>query len=50
MALTVSYRPYHKGLSLVVPPLGYARRTLAHGLAPYDWEWALDFAEGVWGK
>ena len=34
----------------VRPPLGYARRTLAHGLAPYDWEWALDFAEGVWGK
>ena len=29
----------------VVPPFGYARRTESHGLSPYDWKWALDFAD-----
>ena len=29
----------------VVPPFGYVRRTECHGLSPYDWKWALDFAE-----
>ena len=27
------------------PPFGYVRRTECHGLSPYDWKWALDFAE-----
>ena len=26
------------------PPFGYVRRTECHGLSPYDWKWALDFA------
>jgi len=26
------------------PPFGYVRRTECHGLSPYDWKWAIDFA------
>ncbi len=26
---------------------GYVRRTEEHGLSPYDWKWALDFADQV---
>ena len=29
----------------VGPPFGYVRRTEEHGLSPYDWKWALDFAD-----
>ena len=29
----------------VKPPFGFARRTECHGLSPYDWKWALDFAD-----
>lgn len=29
----------------VRPPFGYVRRTECHGLSPYDWKWALDFAD-----
>ena len=29
---------------MVTPPFGYIRRTERHGLAPYDWKWALSFA------
>ena len=29
----------------VRPPFGYVRRTEDHGLSPYDWKWALDFAD-----
>jgi hypothetical protein len=29
----------------VRPPFGYVRRTEDHGLSPYDWHWALDFAD-----
>ena len=29
----------------VRPPFGFARRTECHGLSPYDWKWALDFAD-----
>jgi beta-galactosidase len=29
------------------PPFGFVRRTECHGLASYDWMWALDFAEKV---
>ena len=29
----------------VKPPFGYVRRTECHGLSPYDWKWALDFAD-----
>ncbi|MBQ6136263.1 MAG: hypothetical protein IJI73_02710, partial [Kiritimatiellae bacterium] len=29
------------------PPLGYARRTEEHGLAPHDWSWAIDFADAA---
>lgn len=29
----------------VRPPFGYVRRTEGHGLSPYDWRWALDFAD-----
>ena len=29
---------------LVKPPFGYVRRTECHGLSPYDWKWAIDFA------
>ncbi len=28
--------------------LGYVRRTLAHGIAPIDWKWILDMADGLW--
>ena len=35
---------------LVRPPLGYVRRTESHGLAPCDWEWALDFADRALGR
>lgn len=31
----------------VKPPFGYVRRTEMHGLSPYDWKWALDFADRV---
>lgn len=30
--------------SFVQPPFGYVRRTECHGLSPYDWKWAIDFA------
>jgi hypothetical protein len=30
--------------------LGYVRRAGDHGITPIDWEWMLDFAEGVWRK
>ena len=30
--------------SSVRPPFGYVRRTECHGLSPYDWKWAIDFA------
>ena len=29
----------------VHPPFGYVRRTECHGLSPYDWTWAIDFAD-----
>ena len=32
------------------PPFGYVRRTECHGLSPYDWQWALDFADKAWEK
>ena len=32
---------------LVSPPFGYVRRTECHGLSPYDWRWALDFADNA---
>ena len=32
------------------PPFGYVRRTECHGLSPYDWKWALDFADKTWKK
>jgi hypothetical protein len=34
----------------VVPPFGFVRRTEKHGLSPYDWKWAMDFADKVFGK
>ncbi|MCQ2392412.1 MAG: DUF1080 domain-containing protein [Kiritimatiellae bacterium] len=40
--------PYSE--ALVKPPFGYVRRTECHGLSPYDWKWALDFADQVFGK
>ena len=30
--------------SFVRPPFGYVRRTECHGLSPYDWKWAIEFA------
>jgi hypothetical protein len=30
-----------------IPPFGFVRRTEKHGLSPYDWKWALDFADKV---
>ena len=30
--------------AFVQPPFGYVRRTECHGLSPYDWKWAIDFA------
>ena len=32
---------------LAEPPFGYVRRTECHGLSPYDWKWALDFAKSA---
>lgn len=37
--------PYSE--ALVKPPFGYVRRTECHGLSPYDWKWAIDFANAV---
>lgn len=37
--------PYSE--ALVRPPFGYVRRTECHGLSPYDWKWAVDFANNV---
>ena len=34
--------------SAIGPYLGYVRRKGDHGIAPIDWMWMLDFAEGVW--
>ena len=34
--------PYSE--ELLHPPFGYVRRTETHGLSPYDWKWAIDFA------
>ena len=31
------------------PPFGYVRRTECHGLSPYDWKWAVDFAAEAFG-
>ena len=31
------------------PPFGFVRRTECHGLSPYDWKWALDFADRTFG-
>ena len=31
------------------PPFGYVTRTECHGLSPYDWKWAMDFADRVFG-
>ncbi len=36
--------------SAVRPPFGYVRRTEDHGLSPYDWKWALDFADRTFPK
>ena len=30
--------------------LGYVRRSQNHGISAYDWQWLLDFADGVFGK
>lgn len=30
-------------------PFGFVRRTECHGLSPYDWKWALDFADQALG-
>ena len=35
---------------LLRPPCGYVRRTECHGLSPYDWKWAIDFANMVYDK
>lgn len=32
------------------PRLGYVRRDGPHGLWAYDWQWMMDFAEGVFGR
>ena len=40
--------PYSE--ELVKPPFGYVRRTECHGLSPYDWKWAMDFANKVFKK
>ena len=34
--------------SAIGPYLGYVRRPGGHGIAPNDWNWMLDFAEGIW--
>ena len=39
--------PYSE--SAAVPPFGYVRRTECHGLSPYDWKWAVDFADKALG-
>ena len=36
--------------SCVKPPFGFVRRTEKHGLSPYDWKWALDFADRVFAE
>lgn len=41
--------PESFSLSAVGPCLGYVRRDGPHGLWAYDWNWLMDFAEGVFG-
>lgn len=36
--------------SFVRPPFGYVRRTECHGLSPYDWKWAIDFANRAFAR
>ena len=36
--------------SAIGPDLGYVRRPNEHGISPIDWEWMLDFANGVWKR
>ena len=33
--------------TFLCPPFGYVTRTECHGLSPYDWKWAMDFADHV---
>jgi len=30
--------------------LGYVRRDREHGISAYDWNWTMDFADGIFGK
>ena len=41
-------KPYSD--ALVRPPFGYVRRTECHGLSPYDWKWAMDFADRAFNE
>ena len=34
----------------IIPPFGYASRDGAHGLSAYDWMWAMDFTDRVFGS
>lgn len=36
--------------SFLDPPFGYVTRTECHGLSPYDWKWAIMFANKVFCK
>ena len=36
--------------SFLKPPFGYVTRTECHGLSPYDWKWALEFANRAFAK
>ena len=36
--------------SAIGKDLGYVRRSQNHGISGYDWQWLMDFADGVFGK
>ena len=36
--------------SCIGPDLGYVRRSEEHGISAYDWQWMLDFADGVFAR
>ena len=42
--------PANYDTSRIGPSLGYVRRGGAHGISGSDWQWTLDFADGVWRR
>ena len=48
--LAATNRPAAYDETFARPPFGYVTRTECHGLSPYDWKWALSFANAAFAK